>query len=142
MTDLHADAANGEVVPAPGASTAGAVTTFSFGDPMPVLDSRGLLDYLECCRNGRYYEPPIFLSGLSRTTCSNPFLQWPDLQAQDAGAHLRAASIAGAHRVLAACLGLPGLRHGVPGASNLALRAVVAAAPADGAVHAPWRAAG
>lgn len=74
MTDLHADAANGEVVPAPGASTAGAVTTFSLGDPMPVLDSRGLLDYLECCRNGRCYEPPIFLSGLSRTTRSNPFL--------------------------------------------------------------------
>lgn len=74
MTDSHTDAAIGEVVPAPGAGTAGAMTAFSFGDPTPVLDSRGLFDYLECWRNGRYYEPPITLSGLSRTTRSNPFL--------------------------------------------------------------------
>ena len=72
--DSHTDAAIGEVVPAHGASTSGTVTALSFGDPTPVLDSRGLFDYLECWRNGRYYEPPITLSGLSRTTRSNPFL--------------------------------------------------------------------
>lgn len=72
--DPHADAAVGEVVPARSPGTTGAVTTFSFGDPTPVLDSRGLFDYLECWRNGRHYEPPITLSGLSRTTRSNPFL--------------------------------------------------------------------
>jgi len=47
---------------------------FTFGDPTPVLDSRGLLDYLECARYGRYYEPPVCLQSLSRTTRSNPYL--------------------------------------------------------------------
>ena len=59
--DSPADAAIGEVVPAPSAGAAGAVTAFSFGDPTPVLDSRGLLDCLECWHSGRYYEPPITL---------------------------------------------------------------------------------
>lgn len=51
--DPYADAAVDEVVSAQSAGTAGAVTAFSFGDPTPVLDSRGLFDYLECWRNGR-----------------------------------------------------------------------------------------
>lgn len=74
MNDFPADAAIGEVLPALSAGKAGTVTALSFGEPTPVLDSRGLSDYLECWRNGRYYEPPITLSGLSRTTRSNPFL--------------------------------------------------------------------
>lgn len=45
------------------------------GEPTPVLDSRGILDYAECWQNGRYYEPPVSLSGLARTTRSNPTLQ-------------------------------------------------------------------
>ncbi|MDN8662392.1 phage portal protein [Stenotrophomonas indicatrix] len=56
------------------AGKAGPATAFTFGDPTPVLESRGLLDYLGCYNNGRYYEPPVCLSGLSRTTRSNPFL--------------------------------------------------------------------
>ena len=28
---------------------------FTFGDPMPVLDGREILDYLECWANGRWY---------------------------------------------------------------------------------------
>ncbi|MFB9038506.1 phage portal protein, partial [Xanthomonas arboricola] len=48
---------------------------FTFGDPTPVLDGRGVLDYLECWQNGRWYEPPVALDGLSKTTRSNPFLQ-------------------------------------------------------------------
>lgn len=51
------------------------VEAFTFGDPTPVLDSRGLLDYVECWQNGRWYEPPISLDGLARTTRSNVFLQ-------------------------------------------------------------------
>ncbi|MBA0371141.1 phage portal protein [Stenotrophomonas maltophilia] len=50
------------------------VEAFTFGDPTPVLDSRGILDYLECWRNGRYFEPPVDLHGLSRTTRANPYL--------------------------------------------------------------------
>lgn len=39
---------------------------FSFGDPEPVMDARSLLDYIECWRNGRWYEPPINLDGLAK----------------------------------------------------------------------------
>lgn len=53
----------------------GRVEAFTFGDPTPVLDSRGVLDYLECMQNGRWYEPPISLDGLAKTTRSNVFLQ-------------------------------------------------------------------
>ncbi|WP_164271840.1 phage portal protein [Stenotrophomonas sp. B1-1] len=53
----------------------GGVEVFTFGEPTPVLDSRGIYDYLECGRNGRFYEPPVDLSGLSRTTRANPYLQ-------------------------------------------------------------------
>ncbi|MNM39810.1 Phage portal protein [compost metagenome] len=48
---------------------------FTFGEPTPVLDSRGMLDYIECWQNGRYYEPPISLDGLSKTTRSNVYLK-------------------------------------------------------------------
>jgi len=51
------------------------VEAFTFGEPTPVLDSRGLLEYAECWQNGRWYEPPISLDGLARTTRSNVFLQ-------------------------------------------------------------------
>lgn len=39
-----------------------------------MLESRGILDYLECWKNGRYFEPPVDLYGLSRTTRANPYL--------------------------------------------------------------------
>ena len=32
---------------------------FSFGDPVPVLDRRELLDYVECVQTDRWYEPPV-----------------------------------------------------------------------------------
>jgi PBSX family phage portal protein len=40
---------------------------FSFGDPTPVLDSGEILDSLECWLNGRWYEPPISMSGLAKS---------------------------------------------------------------------------
>lgn len=44
------------------------VQAFTFGDPMPVLDSGGLLDYLECpAFLNRWYEPPLSWEGLART---------------------------------------------------------------------------
>lgn len=45
---------------------------FTFGDPEPVLDRRQLLDHIECWRNGRWYEPPVSLDGLSRTFRAAP----------------------------------------------------------------------
>lgn len=42
------------------------VEAFSFGEPVPVLDRRELMDYLECVQVDRWYEPPISLDGLAR----------------------------------------------------------------------------
>lgn len=49
--------------PAPAAG----VEAFTFGDPVPVLDRRELLDYVECVRMDRWYEPPVSFDGLART---------------------------------------------------------------------------
>jgi len=40
---------------------------FSFGDPIEVLDRRELLDYVECMRMGKWFEPPMPLDGLARS---------------------------------------------------------------------------
>lgn len=48
-------------------STATRTEVFSFGDPVPVLDRREFLDYLECVPCGKWYEPPVSLSGLALT---------------------------------------------------------------------------
>lgn len=64
-----------EQLPASAQAPAGQIEAFTFGEPTPVLDQRGILDYLDCWRNGRYYEPPVSLQGLARTTRANPYLQ-------------------------------------------------------------------
>ncbi|MEE9946558.1 MAG: phage portal protein [Pseudomonas asiatica] len=48
---------------------------FTFGDPVPVLDGREILDYLECYDNGRWYEPPVSLDGLARSSKASVYLQ-------------------------------------------------------------------
>lgn len=40
---------------------------FSFGDPIPLLVRRELLDYVECVQMDRWYEPPVSFNGLART---------------------------------------------------------------------------
>ncbi len=40
---------------------------FTFGEPVPVLDRRDILDYVECISNGRWYEPPVSFTGLRIT---------------------------------------------------------------------------
>jgi len=45
---------------------------FSFGDPEPVMDARNLLDYIECWRNGRWYEPPVSMDGLAKAFRAGP----------------------------------------------------------------------
>ncbi|PLT16271.1 MULTISPECIES: phage portal protein [Ralstonia] len=40
---------------------------FSFGDPVEVLDRRELLDYIECMRMGKWFEPPLPWEGLARS---------------------------------------------------------------------------
>ena len=39
---------------------------FTFGEPVPVLDRRDILDYVECISNGRWYEPPVSFTGLAK----------------------------------------------------------------------------
>jgi len=58
-----------EAAPAPG------MEAFTFGDPTPVLDGREVFDYLECWWNGRWYEPPLSLDGLSRSIGASVYLQ-------------------------------------------------------------------
>lgn len=61
--------------PSQPATPAGGVEAFTFGDPTPVLDGNEVLDYLECWFNGRWYEPPINLDGLARSTRASVYLQ-------------------------------------------------------------------
>jgi PBSX family phage portal protein len=49
------------------ASASGKMEAFTFGDAMPVLDRRELLDYVECGRAGKWYEPPVSWEGLAKT---------------------------------------------------------------------------
>ena len=44
---------------------------FTFGDPVPVLDVREVLDYVEAWFNGRWYETPVPLEDLARTLRAN-----------------------------------------------------------------------
>lgn len=62
------------VVPAevagPAVPAGGSVQAFAFGDPEAVLDRREILDFLECPDNGRWFEPPISMEGLARSSRS------------------------------------------------------------------------
>lgn len=40
---------------------------FSFGDPIPVLERRKLLDYVAYVQMDKWYEPPMSFDGLART---------------------------------------------------------------------------
>jgi PBSX family phage portal protein len=42
------------------------IEAFTFGDPEPVISGRGILDYIECVRMFKWYEPPVSLHGLAR----------------------------------------------------------------------------
>jgi PBSX family phage portal protein len=45
---------------------------FSFGDPVPVLDGRDILDYIEAANMGKWYETPISFEGLARSERATP----------------------------------------------------------------------
>lgn len=50
------------------ATAAGRLEAFAFGDPEAVLDRREILDFLECPDNGKWYEPPISMDGLAKSS--------------------------------------------------------------------------
>ncbi|APG20019.1 Presumed portal vertex protein [Kosakonia radicincitans] len=49
------------------AAPAQSMEAFTFGEPVPVLDKREILDYVECVHNGQWYEPPVSFSGLAKS---------------------------------------------------------------------------
>jgi PBSX family phage portal protein len=55
-------------------TTAAAATAFTFGDPVPVLNTE-VFDYLEAWFNGRWYEPPLSFDGLAKASRASVFLQ-------------------------------------------------------------------
>ena len=48
---------------------------FTFGEPEPVLSNSQFFDYLECWINGKYYEPPISMEGLAKSTRASVYLE-------------------------------------------------------------------
>lgn len=47
--------------------TGGAIRSFAFGDPEPVLDRSILFPMFQSWTNGKWYEPPMSLGGLARS---------------------------------------------------------------------------
>lgn len=48
---------------------------FTFGEPEPVVSTGGLMDYTSCWLAGRWYEPPVNLHGLSKSTRASVYLE-------------------------------------------------------------------
>ena len=72
QTNTQADARANADADAPAASPSAAGTiAFAFGDPEPVLDARGLMDYLDVALVGDVYEPPVSPDGIARSFGAN-----------------------------------------------------------------------
>lgn len=67
MSEQNETANLGTIEPEKLPNKAATAEAFSFGDPIPVLDRRELLDYVECVQMDRWYEPPVSFDGLART---------------------------------------------------------------------------
>lgn len=48
------------------------VEAFTFGDPVPVLDSRDIVSLLETAWTGQWYEPPVSYHGLAKLLDASP----------------------------------------------------------------------
>jgi PBSX family phage portal protein len=48
------------------------VEVFSFGDPLPVMDGRDLISYMEAAQCGKWYAPPVSLEGLAKSFRCSP----------------------------------------------------------------------
>lgn len=67
------DTSNALVTVTHNTDAAPSAQAFSFGDPVPVLDRREILDYIECWQiSNKWYEPPISPDGLARAFRSAP----------------------------------------------------------------------
>ena len=66
-TALQASAAVKESLTTADAAPTPSAQAFTFGDPIPVLDGREFLDYLEAANVGKWYELPVSADGLARS---------------------------------------------------------------------------
>lgn len=48
------------------------VEAFTFGEAVPVMDGRDLMDYAQSYFSGKWYEPPISIDGLGKSFRANP----------------------------------------------------------------------
>ncbi|MBW6086589.1 hypothetical protein KZ779_17985 [Escherichia coli] len=84
---------------------------FTFGEPVPVLDRRDILDYVECISNGRWYEPPVSFTGLAKKPACCRASQLTDLrQTQYSGLDIYPASVAFPAGFQPLCTGFSGVR--------------------------------
>ncbi len=84
---------------------------FTFGEPVPVLDRRDILDYVECMSNGRWYKPPISFTGLAKSLRAAVHHSSPDLrQTQYSGLDIYPASVAFPAGFQPLCAGFSGVR--------------------------------
>ena len=98
-------------VPQPDNMTSRAASeAFTFGDPIPVLDRRELLDYVECVINDRWYEPPVSVDGLARTFRAAVHHSSPISVKCNILEYLYPASPAESAGVQPLCAGLPDFR--------------------------------
>ena len=67
MTDMTATATLDDAASINEGSQPARGEAFTFGDPVPVLDGRDILGFLEAWHNGRWYEPPVSFEGLSKS---------------------------------------------------------------------------
>lgn len=70
MAPLFSEKAASVETAAASTTGGGRIEAFTFGDPEGVLDRRDILSLLECPDNGKWYEPPISMDGLSRSSRS------------------------------------------------------------------------
>lgn len=57
--------------------------------------SGGILDYLKCWLNGRWYEPPMSLDGLAKSSRASVFLQSRlNFKRKHAGSHFHSSKAA------------------------------------------------
>ena len=54
------------------AANKNAMRAFTFGEPVPVMDKREILDFAEAAFNGKWYEPPVSMTGLAKSFRANP----------------------------------------------------------------------
>lgn len=69
---FSADSSAPETKNLPALQSAAKPEVFSFGDPIPSLDRREIMEYLQVTQMGQYYEPPISFEGLSRSFRAAP----------------------------------------------------------------------